>query len=352
VTTSLDRSDILVSRSVPDAAGEWQRIVGELSQSHLAHAPEWCTIIQSAYGHDPLYLRAEHGDGAVGLLPAFVVRRPVGGTVVTSMPFLDAGGPCSDSAGLAHVLVESLAEEARRVGARVMELRCTEKLALAFPPLENKVTLTLSLPGDPDRLWRHFDPKVRNQIRKAERSGLSVEFGGAEKLTSFYDVFALRMRDLGSPVHALGFLRAVVDAFGERARIGVVRKDRTPVGGLVVLTFKDTVVVPWASCLPDYFSLGPNMLLYWETIRRACREGFHRFDFGRSSRYSGTYHFKRQWGAREEPLFWYTIPLTPRGRPPRAGTGRGAALLARLWRHLPLPLTRRVGPPIRKYLTQ
>ena len=352
MATILDRPDVRVSRSAPDAAGRWRRVVDELGQSTLAHSPEWFTVIRNAYGHDPLYLTAEDGEGRLGLLPAFVVRRPFFGTVVTSMPFLDAGGPCAPSVALAQVLVEHLIGEARHVGAQAVELRCPERLALASQPLEHKVNLTLDLPADSDRLWRRLDASVRNQIRKAERSGLSVECGRGEKLTAFYDVFAARMRDLGSPVHAPEFLRAVVDAFGDRARIVLVRKDSTPVGGLVALAFKDRLAVPWASCLKDYLSLCPNMLQYWETLRMACLEGFRRFDFGRSSRNSGTYRFKRQWGAREEPLFWYTIPIARRRSPTISSAPKGAVLLANVWQRLPLAVTRRLGPHIRKYLVQ
>jgi serine/alanine adding enzyme len=352
MATILDRPDIRVSHSTPDAAGTWRQVVDELSQSNLAHSPEWFTVVRTAYGHDPLYLSAEAGEGCLGLLPAFVVRRPFFGTVVTSMPFLDAGGPCSPSAAVAQVLVEHLIGEARRVGARVVELRCTERLTLASQPMEHKVNLTLDLPADSGRLWGDLDSSLRNKIRKGERSGLSVEFGRTEKLAPFYDVFAARMRDLGSPVHARGFFRAVLDSFGNRARIALVRKGSTPVGGLVALAFKDSLVVPWSSCLKEYFSLRPNMLLYWEILQTACREGFRHFDFGRSSRHSGTYWFKRQWGAHEEPLFWYTIPVTPRRSLPTPSASRGAVVLAKAWQRLPLAVTRRLGPRIRKYLTQ
>ena len=352
MATILDRPDVRVTRLAPDAVGTWRRIVDELSQSTLAHSPEWFTVVRTAYGHEPLYLSAEDRDGRPGLLPAFVIRRPVFGTVVTSMPFLDAGGPCSSSGALAQALVEDLIGEAHHVGARVVELRCTARLALAAEPMEHKVNLTLDLPADSGSLWRQLDAGVRNQIRKAERSGLSVEFGGTENLTAFYDVFAARMRDLGSPVHASGFLRAVMDSFGDRARIALARKGRTPVGGLVALAFKDRIAVPWAACLRDYLSLCPNMLLYWEALRTACVGGFRRFDFGRSTRDSGTYRFKRQWGAREEPLFWYTIPIHARRRPAESRASAVAVLLEHVWRRLPLAVTRRLGPPIRRYLTQ
>ena len=337
---------------LPDAAA-WRRIVDQSSQAGLAHSPEWFFLIQRAYGHSPLYLQADDGNGRSGVLPAFVVRRPFLGAVVTSMPFLDSGGPCSPNPATRRMLVDHLVAEARRIGARLVELRCSEPVDIAARPAEHKVNMTLSLPPDPDRLWRQFDKQVRNQIRKAERSGLSIEFGGVEKLAAFYEAFVVRMRDLGTPVHAPGFLRAVLETFGTRARIVLVRKDSATVGGLIALAFKDRLVVPWATCLKEYFSLCPNMLLYWETLRAACVEGFRRFDFGRSSRNSGTYHFKCQWGATEEPLFWYTIPIASSGvRPTLNGNSRGMPLLTMTWRHLPLALTRHLGPRIRRYLTQ
>jgi FemAB-related protein (PEP-CTERM system-associated) len=272
------------------------------------------------------------------------------------MPFFDSGGPCSSSAALANLLVTRLITEARRIRAQVVELRCNERLQLDAQPSESKVNMTLPLPADSGRLWSQLDKGVRNQIRKAGRSGLSIDVGGAENLSEFYDTFVVRMRDLGSPVHGREFLQAVLDAFGDRARIVLIRKGSTTVGGLIALTFKDRMVVPWATCLTAYFALCPNMLMYWETLRAACAEGFRSFDFGRSTRGSGTYRFKAQWGAREVPLFWYRIPVDARHdamhETSTSGTAGQAHLLSLMWQHMPLSLTRHLGPPIRKYLTQ
>jgi FemAB-related protein (PEP-CTERM system-associated) len=350
MTTAPDRVDVRVASAAADLVSSGA--MAGLDGSRLAHAPEWVSVIRTAYGHDPLYLRAEDPEGRRGALPAFIVRRPLGGTVVSSMPFLDGGGPCSSSRTVADALVVRLIDEARRLGADRVELRCAERLGIAQRPMEHKVNLTLSLPPEAGRLWRQLDGSVRNQIRKAERSGLSIEIGGGEKLDDFYAIFAMRMRELGSPVHARRFFGAIVDAFADRARLTVVRKGTTPVGGLVALAFKDVFTVPWASCLSEYRALCPNMLLYWETIRSACAQGFHRFDFGRSTRGSGTYRFKRQWGAEEEALFWYTIPMSGGRLRHHQSAGRSAAFLTESWRRLPLGVTRRLGPHIRKYLTQ
>jgi FemAB-related protein (PEP-CTERM system-associated) len=338
-------------RSLPDAGATWRRVVEDSTGASLAHAPEWLPIIQKAYGHDPFYLSAEDNEGRSSVLPAFVVRRPFLGTVVTSMPFLDSGGPCG-SPVLGRILIEHLIAEARGIGARSIELRCREPIDMGTRPSEHKVNMTLSISGGVDGLWRQLDKDVRYQIRKAERSGLSISSGGAEHLRSFYDTFAVRMRELGSPVHAPAFLGAVLDQFKTRARVMLVQKGKTTVGGLIALAFKDRFSVPWASCLREHFPSCPNMLLYWEALRAASAEGFRHFDFGRSSRDSGTYRFKRQWGAQEDPLFWYTIPVTPSTGQSISHTRPGVALLSRTWQHLPLAVTRQVGPRLRGYLTQ
>jgi serine/alanine adding enzyme len=344
-------SVVRIIRDDQDVAKIWQPVVNGLHQSTLAHASEWRTVIRSAYGHQPLYLAAEDSEGRGGVLPAFLVRRPVIGSVAASMPFLDTGGPCAGSPEIAQALVERLMAEAFRMNAAAVDIRCTEELSIESAPMVHKVNLSMPLPSDADRLWRQLDGSVRNQVRKAERNGLSVELGGAEKLPDFHAIFAARMHDLGSPVHSKRFFDSVFEAFGSRARVALVRKGTTPVGGLVAIACNGVMTVPWASCLPEYFALCSNMLLYWETIRAACLEGYGRFDFGRSTRDSGTYRFKRQWGALESPLYWYSIPLAA-GTSRPAGESAAAAYLVGLWKRLPLSVTRRLGPHVRRYLIQ
>ena len=55
--------------------------------------------------------------------------------------------------------------------------------------------------ADAEALWTALDRKVRNQVRKAEKSGLAVETAAPSWLDDFYDVFARNMRDLGTPVY-------------------------------------------------------------------------------------------------------------------------------------------------------
>jgi FemAB-related protein (PEP-CTERM system-associated) len=332
-----------VALAAPGAA--WAEVA---ATGHLALAPVWYGVVR-AYGHEPLYLEVEAA-GARAVLPAVFLRRRLLGGVVASMPFLDAGGP----AGPPHLypaLLARLRLEAARRGAGLLEIRASAPLDLPVAPSEAKVSLALALPPDPDRLWKALDAKVRNQVRKAERAGVTVRTGGAELFEAFYDVFAVNMRDLGSPVHGRGFFRAILAGFGDAARVVVAERQGRPVGGLLALAHGDTLYVPWASTLRREAPSCPNMALYWETLRAGCRAGLARFDFGRSTRGSGTYRFKRQWGAVEVPLYWYVLPLG-RGAVQVGGGEERWAAVQQVWRRLPVPLTRLVGPRLRRLLTQ
>ncbi len=110
------------------------------------------------------------------------------------------------------------------------------------------------------------------------------------------------------------------------------------------------MLVPWASSLREYFSKCPNNLLYWEAIQYGCVRGCKWFDFGRSSIGSGTYEFKRRWGAEPKQLYWQVL-----GKNGDGGTVSAAnpayRLISELWKRAPVRVTKLIGPRIRKYLT-
>lgn len=110
------------------------------------------------------------------------------------------------------------------------------------------------------------------------------------------------------------------------------------------------VNVPWASSLRQYRSSCPNILLYWEAIRWGCDHQFALFDFGRSTKGEGTYKFKMQWGSVEETLHWQCFSANIQNGPPQTEKNKYAGLVS-LWTHLPVPVTKPLGPWIRKQIS-
>ena len=155
-----------VSNCDPIASMLWSNLVQHMDHTNLAQVPQWHTAIQQAYRHTPLYLQAEDAAGEQAILPAFVIRRRLFGTVVTSMPFLDAGGPCGSSSRLLHKLVSHLLLEASHTGAGFVELRSTVPLDLPVKPFGDKVNMVLPLPAEPGQLWARFDGNSHSAPRK------------------------------------------------------------------------------------------------------------------------------------------------------------------------------------------
>src|SRR4029453_15754768 len=206
----------------------------------------------------------------------------------------------ADSDVVAQRLVDEAARIARGYRCHV-ELRHVGRRFDRLPCKQHKVAMVLPLALG---IWDRLDRKVRNQIRKAEKSGLTVTRGGAELLPEFYAVFARNMRDLGTPVYAQRFFQEVVAAFPERARIIVVRLGPQPIAAGLTYRTRNGIEVPWASSIREHNALCPNHLLYWHAIDTAVNEGCITFDFGRSTPHEGTYKFKEQWGATPVPLHW------------------------------------------------
>jgi FemAB-related protein (PEP-CTERM system-associated) len=200
-------------------------------------------------------------------------------------------------------------------------------------------------------MWKGFDAKVRNQIRKAQKSELVASWDGPQALEEFYEVFAQNMRDLGSPVHSKKLFIAIFEEFADSVKFMLVKKGNLTIGGAVCFLFKDTLQVPWASSRREYFSSCPNNLLYWEMIRWGCENGYRRFDFGRSSPGSGTYRFKQQWGTREESLYWQCWKKNNSRQTLIHANDPKYQWMIRVWQNLPVPVARVIGPVVRGHLS-
>ncbi|MFO0706486.1 MAG: FemAB family XrtA/PEP-CTERM system-associated protein [Nitrospira sp.] len=345
------KGSVVISRCGDTDQADWAQYVLRAPDATVGHDWAWRGVIRAAYGHEAVYLIARDAGCIRGILPLIEMRSPFGRASWASMPFMDYGGVCADDSRVAALLIQEARRLSRACGASALELRQLKELSDIPASRGDKVTMVLDLTGGEASIWKGLPAKVRNQVRKAEKSGLSTVVGGAELLEEFYRVFVVNMRDLGSPVHGFPFFTAMADGFGAKLRVRLVREGEKTVGGLIRICFKDTVLVPWASALREYFPKCPNNLLYWHEIQDACAGAYKIFDFGRSSIGSGTYEFKRQWGAHPAPLFWYVLGDEAASGNAVDGTSLKYRLIREVWKRLPVGMSAAVGPRIRKYLT-
>lgn len=332
-----------------DSGEEWDAYVSGHSRSSQYHQYCWKKIIEGSFGHSTYYLSARTASGHLaGVLPLVRIDSRLFGDYVVSLPFVNYGGPLGDSPIVELALMNKAASMAIELGCTHVEYRDTTRKQ-EWPLRSDKVSMRLGLPPSPSELWRSFSSKLRAQIRRAEREKPIVMTGGAELLPDFYHVFAHNMRDLGTPVYAAEFFQQICDQ-ANSARIVVVRVDNEPVSAGFTLGYRAMFEMPWASTLRSASPLGINMLLYWTVLKYAINSGYSSFDFGRSTMDSGTYRFKKQWGAQPVPLYWHY--WLPEGASvPHLNPGNPKFRLAiAVWKRLPVWLANRLGPSIVKNL--
>lgn len=214
----------------------------------------------------------------------------------------------------------------------------------------HKIRMLLDLPDSSKTLMTSLKSKLRSQIRKPIKEGLYTKIGGLELLENFYKIFSINMRDLGSPVHSKELIRNVLDEFLGHAKIVMVYRNNQPMACSLIIDFKGTLENPWASALRKYSRFSPNMLLYWGMLEYACNNGLTRFDFGRSTLGEGTYKFKEQWGARPTALHWHYISLDGHQTNEETSERSKFESAIKYWQKLPVPITRIIGPMIRKHI--
>ena len=328
----------------------WDAYVRQHPKGLAYHQFAWKQAVKQAYGFDACYLLAEEQGRVVGVLPLIVFPAPFFKKQYVSLPFCDVGGVLADNSVVADRLAEQAIALARHERIARIEIR-SEDVSVGNTGLADasqKVRMVLDLPNDSAKLLAGLKAKLRSQVKKPMRDGLSFRVGGLELLDDFYFVFIRNMRDLGSPVHSRRWIMAVMQCYGQEARIAVVyASEGWPAAAGLMLLHPAAVSNPWASALRSYKHLNPNMLLYWAMLSFAADNGFPCFDFGRSTPGGGTYKFKEQWGARAVPLQWMDL-LHARVTSASTGSSRLRRFAEQVWSRLPLNLTAFVGPYVRR----
>jgi FemAB-related protein (PEP-CTERM system-associated) len=309
--------------------------------------PTWLGVLAEGLGHTPYCLEATGHGVTSGLLPLCLVESILFGRFLVSLPYVNTSGVLAHDSDTSLSLIDRAVQLADQLKVRYLELRHETPIEhpLLRGRLTSKVHLRLDLPETCELLWKTVSAKVRNQVRKGQRYDFGVAWGGAMLLPEFYAVFSHTMRDLGTPVYGRELFAEVLRQFGEDAELCVVRDAGKAVAGALLLHGRGVTEVPSACALHSYHPSCVNMLMYHHLLERAVQRRQAVFDFGRSTRDSGTFRFKKQWGAKPIEAVWQYY--VRRGalndmRPDNPSYGR----LIRIWRQLPVSLTRWIGPPI------
>jgi serine/alanine adding enzyme len=344
---SIGSETLYVTECSSSDADVWDGFVASASGTYC-HLFNWKQVFELTYGLQTHYLAFRSADVWLGILPLVIMPRlPGGGVKAVSLPYCNYGGLLTAPGVDAERLKSAAIKYLTKMGVGKIEFRDM------MPGMADasEVSMILALPENSELLWKQVSDKVRNQVRKAQRSDLTLRWG-RDQGDELYAIYAKNMGRLGTPVHSLKFVKEILSNLGDRADVLTVRHEERPIGAMLVIKHGDTWADPMASCLVEFNKFNPNMLMYWEALRAACDAGAKLFDFGRSQKDSGTYRFKKQWGTNEVPLNYHSYKngvLLP-SVSTNFYRGQSASKLASIWRQLPVLVQEQLGPVVRRWL--
>lgn len=342
------RLKLSVKRLVPSKAPEWDAFVESCPQGTFFHLSGWQRVIDTAIGHTTHYLYVDSEHGIQGILPLGHVNSLLFGNALISVPFCVYGGIVATSMEAERALQTEAELLAQRLGVDYLELRQRDSTASAAPQKDLYVTFRKKIASDPEENLKAIPRKQRAMVRKGIKAGLTSVID--ESVDGFYSLYSTSVRNLGTPVLPRRWFEALKGEFGKNCEILTVRAEERPISSVMSFYFRDEVLPYYGGGTADARRFKANDFMYWEVMRRASTKGVTIFDYGRSKRGTGSFSFKKNWGFSPEPLHYEYHLVRANAVPDINPLNPKYRLFINLWKRLPVPVSRVVGPMLSRYL--
>lgn len=346
---------------------------GEFAVEECTERAEWDAFIErndgpafalwgwqdavAAYGHDSwqFVVRDDSTGELVAALPLYHVDSRVFGSQLLSPAFAERGSvTLADDAPAraAHLLFEEARRLADDLGVDSVSLRGSRITGPdGFVTKNRYVTFQLDVDRDPDAVWADVKDSRQRQIEQADTDS-SLQFRLGESLAdlkTYYRLYLESMRGHGSPPHSFEFFRTLWDRFHDdgHLRLGMITRGGELINGMIDLAVGGTVYQWGVVTDYEHRDLNGGSLLLWKSLEWAAENGYETYEFGRTREGSGVYMFKKSFGGSKT---WYDdVHYFPDGEAdlpdPEAEKYEQAK---EVWQRLPVPVTRVIGPQIRK----
>ena len=326
---------------------KWDKYVEWSSHATFFHLSGWKRVLEKTFGYEAHYLYADDHEKICGVLPLMRVRSLLSGTALISLPFSVYGGIAADDEEVEDLLLEEAKHVALENNANYLELR--NKTARDGMPTKNLYwTFIKELPVAARECLAMLPRKARAAARKGGNSGLEA-ISGQNLVKEFFDIYAISVRNLGSPVFSKDYLENLIEEFPDNIMVLVVRHDGQPIAAVFTLLYKDTVSPYYSGSLPQYFSLQPNNFMYLKLMEFAVENGYRYFDFGRSKKGTGAFDFKKNQGFDPQPLYYQYVLNGTSEIPDASPLNPKVRAMVEVWKRLPVPITKLIGPQVIRF---
>jgi FemAB-related protein (PEP-CTERM system-associated) len=334
-----------VVRFQDEHTSSWDRFVYQQETATFFHLTGWKRAVEKTFRYKAVYLLALENGDIQGVLPLFLIKSRLFGKFLVSTPFAVYGGICAISDEARRLLLEKAKTIAQEHDVDYLELRNRRPDPSALPLNDLYVTFLKPLPADPAECLLGLPRKARAAVRQGIKYDLRFEVN-LNRLKEHYQLNAIQMRRLGSPVLPYSWFQCLAGEFKDQSTILSVRYRGKLVASVFVFLFRDTVLPYYSGSLQEYNRYQTSNFMYLKLMEFGVEHGYKIFDFGRSRKATGPYSFKKNQGFVPQPLFYQYYLHRTDSIPNVNPSNPKFDFPKRIWQKMPLPLTKWLGPKL------
>jgi len=297
---------------------EWEELILKSDNASFFLSPSWAKIMEKTFNYSPA-TRLYNIDGKEILIPMMERNVKYGFKTLDSMPGNFEHGGLFSKSEITNDDFKSIVKDIvggknlilhMNLSSRELASKITEKWKVKD---EWPYTHLLELEGkNYEDIWKNdFHQKVRRAVRKAKKSGVEVREGTSEDdFKTFYDIYATAATqkwDMETPHIPFKSFKNSYKYGSDYVKLSLAIKDDKVIAGIIDLWYSKTVYYSFGSFLSEYGTYNPTSLLFNESIKRACQEGYKYYNFGPSGTLKNVRKFKEAFGAGKVELNRYKV---------------------------------------------
>ncbi|MBN2366690.1 MAG: FemAB family PEP-CTERM system-associated protein [Calditrichaeota bacterium] len=327
----------------------WDKYVKSHSKGTIYHLSSWKRAVENTFHLQGRYYVLCRDEKILGVLPLFLVKTLFSGLKLVSIPFAVYGGILANSLEIRKELLNYAINLSKELGANHLELRNLGSVDEELLESDLYVTYIRELEKDDEAVLLSIPRKSRASIRNGyKKYNLTVKVD--QNLDLLFHLYSLNKRKLGSPQYPRIFFENLLIEFREQAGIMTVYTNGIPAASVLFFYYQDTILPYFSGSDDHFFHTNANNVMYYELMKHALDKGLKYFDFGRSRKNTGSSKFKENMGFTPMPLHYNYYLRSSEEIPDISPSNNRFQLAIKMWSHLPLPVTKFLGPKLVKYL--
>jgi lipid II:glycine glycyltransferase (peptidoglycan interpeptide bridge formation enzyme) len=169
---------------------------------------------------------------------------------------------------------------------------------------------------DREGIWKGYKKYIRRDIRKAQRSGVSIRAGASkEDVKTFYRLYLASMqRNRAAAKYPLQWFDAVYEEIAGR-HLGAflfAELNQVAIAGVVLINSPSSTHYLHNGSQYEFLKFCPNELLIHFSLEEAVKKGNSCFDFmGSDANDLSLLQFKEKWGSQSLDIFTYVKDYHP-----------------------------------------